>query len=58
MTEQQAQAEAQRRMQNNPNLTQRFQQLMQANQGKSYWDVAFELAQSRGINLSQFMRRR
>ena len=57
MSEEQAKVEAQRRLQN-PNLAQRFQQVMQQYQGRSYWDVAFDLARQRGIDLNQFMRRR
>lgn len=58
MNEQQAQAEVQRRLQSNPNLAQRFNQLMQVNQGKSYWEIANQLARDRGINLQQFIRPR
>lgn len=58
MSEQQAQQEVQRRLQSNPNLAQRFNQLMQVNQGKSYWEIANQLAQDRGINLQNFMRPR
>ena len=58
MNEQQAQAEVQRRLQSNPNLAQRFNQLLQVNQGKSYWEIANQLARDRGINLQQFMRPR
>ena len=57
MSEEQAKLEAERRLQN-PNLAQKFQQLMQNNQGKSYWDIAFDLAKHRGINLNQFIRPR
>ena len=57
MSEEQAKLEAERRLQN-PNLAQKFQQLMQNNQGKSYWDIAFDLAKQRGINLNQFIRPR
>ena len=58
MTNEQAQVEAQRQLSQNPNLAQRFQQVMQQNQGKSYWDVANDLARQRGINLNMLFRRR
>ena len=58
MTNEQAQIEAQRQLNQNPNLAQRFQQVMQQNQGKSYWDIANDLARQRGINLNTLLRRR
>lgn len=57
MTEEQAEMRAKQMLNNNPNLSQRFQQVMQANQGKSYWDIAYQLARERGIDLNQFRRR-
>lgn len=57
MTEQQAEMRAKQMLNNNPNLSQRFQQVMQANQGRSYWDIAYQLARERGIDLNQFRRR-
>ena len=58
MTNEQAQIEVQRQLNQNPNLAQRFQQVMQQNQGKSYWDIANDLARQRGINLNALFRRR
>ena len=52
-----ARIEAQRQLQN-PNLAQKFQQVMQNNQGKSYWEIADMLAKERGINLQNFIRSR
>ena len=57
MTEEQAEMQVRQMLNNNPNLSQRFQQVMQANQGKSYWDIAYQLARERGIDLNQFRRR-
>lgn len=54
MTEQQAEMQARQMLNNNPNLMQQFQQLMQANQGKSYWDIAYQLAKERGIDPARF----
>jgi hypothetical protein len=56
ISEQQAQIEVQQILQQNKPLAQKFQTLMQNNQGRSYWDIASSLARERGIDLNQLLR--